>query len=299
MPLVPIPPVPFPLTSGLYVWSQQIPPLIPPPVAIPIPHPDPGSSIPGGLILAFSSEELRLDVDGRYPQMTASGTLRGFIASQTHWIASLTASGTNTWTGAIWLKDGATASFPYTTVQIKVVKSLFPASQTATVIYSGGGPSRMRIFKYKSSAFHPVDFEFDFATGEALSAGIDTHAHPNRPVGLPQETLTIPKVFQRAGFAVTTTPGAVVPIADAGANARWSDRRCTMRCRPTGPGSPPPPSGRCGSSSPRSMSRVPAWAASCSTTSARTIARARPSSMIRSSHRHRPAIRTRRPGFSG
>jgi len=225
VPLVPIPPFPFLLASGLYAWSLKIPPLVPSPIPIPIPQPGPGPIMPGGAILSFSSEELRLDVDGRYPQMTASGTLRGFIASQTHWIASLTASGTNTWTGAIWFKDGATASFPYTTVEIKVVKSLFPPLRAATVIYSGGGgPSRVRIFKYKSSAFHPVNFELDFAMGEAASAGIDTHAHPNRPASLPQETLTIPKVFQRAGFAVTTTLGAPVPIAGAGANARWSDQ---------------------------------------------------------------------------
>jgi hypothetical protein len=224
-PLGPI--FPFPLfASGLYEWRQTIPPLTPTPTPTPIPIPPETAPIgPAAPILFFRAEELRLDVDGRYPQMTASGTLRGLLAPQTHWIASLTATAPNTWAGAIWFKDGATATFPYTNVEITVVKSFFPALRSATVTYSGGGALvRVRTFRYRSAAFHPVDFELDFAEGEAASAGIDTHAHPNRPATLPQETLTIPKVFQRAGFAVTTTPGGAVPITGAGPNARWSDQ---------------------------------------------------------------------------
>jgi hypothetical protein len=53
----------------------------------------------------FLREELRLDVDGRYPQMMASGTLYGVLAKRVHWIARLTASGPSAWTGSIWFKD--------------------------------------------------------------------------------------------------------------------------------------------------------------------------------------------------
>ena len=35
-------------------------------------------------------EEIRLDVDGRYPQMTVSGTISGFLITRIHWIARLT-----------------------------------------------------------------------------------------------------------------------------------------------------------------------------------------------------------------
>jgi hypothetical protein len=57
-------------------------------------------------------EELRLDIDGRNPQMTVSGTRHGGLTSQVHWIANLSPAGTNRWTGTIWYKNGNTASFP-------------------------------------------------------------------------------------------------------------------------------------------------------------------------------------------
>ena len=40
-------------------------------------------------IFPIRREEIRLDVDGRYPQMTVSGTIRGFLVSRIHWIARL------------------------------------------------------------------------------------------------------------------------------------------------------------------------------------------------------------------
>ena len=97
-----------------------------------------------------TSEELRLDVDKRYPQMVASGTIHGSISSHIHWIANLTASGPNSWTGTIWYKDGNVASFPYTNVEIKVIRCWFPSLRCATVTFSGGGGStRIRAFKLK------------------------------------------------------------------------------------------------------------------------------------------------------
>jgi hypothetical protein len=157
--------------------------------------------------------------------MVASGTIRGFLFSRTHWIANLTASGANSWTGTIWYKDGDVASFPYTDMQIQVTRSWFPNQRSATVTLSGGGgPSRVRIFKFKSPYFHPVDFEFDCATGETATISVNTCAHPNRPASLACETLTVQEVYERAGFDVTTSPGGPVPLAGAGPNAKWSDQ---------------------------------------------------------------------------
>jgi hypothetical protein len=51
-------------------------------------------------------EDLRLDVDGRYPQLVASGTSFIGVTSRVHWIANLAAAGADHWTGAIWYKDG-------------------------------------------------------------------------------------------------------------------------------------------------------------------------------------------------
>ena len=43
------------------------------------------------------TESIRLDVDGRYPQMTVSGTRILSMTSAFHWIANLESTDTNEW----------------------------------------------------------------------------------------------------------------------------------------------------------------------------------------------------------
>ena len=186
--------------SGLYEWRRQ------------------GSQGSG----PKAGESLRLDVDRHYPQMAASGTISEGV-SYTHWIANLTGSGRNSWTGNIWYTDISPAGpvFPYTRVQIRVT----PSRRIAQVTFSGGGGARRRRnFKFKSPYFHPADFEFDYTEGEQATLTVETCAHPNRPGTLPCETLSIQEVYQRSGFDVTTSPGGGdVPLNGAGPGARWSD----------------------------------------------------------------------------
>jgi hypothetical protein len=185
---VPLQPLPLPLrpaASGLYTWRPNI---FPPPSldggreadrqAIPLPP------------LLFRREELRLDVDRRYPQMTASGTSFA-LTERYHWVASLAKIGSNHWAGPVWFKDGNTFR---------------------------------RTYQWTSSTYHPVEFEFDHTPDANPVYAIDTHAHPNRPASLPSENLSIEDVFARAGFSVTKSSGdSVVPIGGAGANGTWSD----------------------------------------------------------------------------
>src|SRR6188508_286637 len=105
------------------------------------------------------SEELALDVDGRYPQMAASGTLRFGLLQPTHWVARLTLTSANHYTGSIWFKDGPTA-MAYTQVDIVAHPALLSAQRSATVTFSGGGAApRTRVFRFASRYFHPVEFE--------------------------------------------------------------------------------------------------------------------------------------------
>ena len=96
----PIPrPFPFPIpllwpVSGTYSWAPFIHP-IPHPTPLPIPI----GPAPSG-IFPIRRETIRLDVDGRYPQMAVSGTVGGFLVGRTHWIARLTRVGSSRWTGA-------------------------------------------------------------------------------------------------------------------------------------------------------------------------------------------------------
>ncbi len=212
-------------SSGLYKWTPLL-------KATPQPGPQAASQMqpsPQGAqdaLYPLMSEELSLDIDGRYPLMVASGTVSRFLAARMHWIANLQpGAGLHHWQGTIWYKDGDAASFPYTHVDIRVISSLFPAQRKATVIFSGGGaPDRSRLFKYLSAYHHPVEFEFDCTPDSKPVLAINTHAHPNRPASLPNEALSIQKVFMRAGFDAKISPNAsIVPLAGSGADGKWSD----------------------------------------------------------------------------
>jgi hypothetical protein len=179
-----------------------------------------GPAPPG--IRPIRKEEIRLDVDGRYPQMMVSGTISGFLVARIHWIARLTAIGANKWSGAIWYKDGAAASFPYTAVEVTAHGSPFPNHRSVKIKFSGVGvPKRTVVYRFRSKYFRTVNFEFDFQQGEIADTEIDSCAHPNRPASLPCETLTIPKVFRRLGCQVTANAGSSPVPAPPGAT--WSD----------------------------------------------------------------------------
>jgi hypothetical protein len=177
------------------------------------------------LIEAGMREELRLDIDGSLPQNVASGTIYRALNSRVNWIAKLAAGGINTWVGTVWFKNGDLGTFPYTNVKIQVIQPNLPDSRKARVIFSGGGaPNAERAYTYVSPYFRKVEFEFDSVQGVNATSTINTHAHPNRPANLPGENLTIPKVFQRAGFDVKVAPvGASIPITGANSDQRWSD----------------------------------------------------------------------------
>jgi len=241
-------PIPFPLlqpVSGLYSWSSLIHPINPIPISNPIPIPIPGP-IPGPNPLGFEqetfeaetalnppifpiifrSEQLRVDVDGRYPQMQISGTITSGLTQRVHWIANVVKTGVKQWSGGIWYKDGNVASMPYTQIVANITSSFFPAQRSAKITFSGGGASFTRAYAFVSPYFHEVEFEFDCATGVTAVTQINTGDHPNRPASIPVENLSITKVYQRAGFDVKVTPGAsVVPLTGAtgGSNPNWSD----------------------------------------------------------------------------
>ena len=167
-------------------------------------------------------EELRLDVDGRYPQNTASGTIPISKVQRLHWIARLVRTGKNRYAGGIWYKDPAAAAFPYTTVSIAVTPGLFGLGRSATATFSAAGlPPRIITYAYKSAYFHKVEFEFDAEVNITPGLSIETHAHPNRPATLPAETLSIQNVFQRSGFKVATSPNPSAIASPLGTT--WSD----------------------------------------------------------------------------
>jgi hypothetical protein len=214
--------------SGLYTYQAW--PTLPQPFPRPIMSAAAPSEVGASSLLVpipwwRRREELRVDVDRHDPQATVSGTIFSGLTERLHWIASVTPSGPNQWSGAIWYKEGTGSALPHTQVQVTAIRSLFPAQRRVTVRYSGGGASEfVRTYNFRSVYFHPVEFEFDFVEGTTTTTQIDTAAHPNRPATLPSETLTIEKVYRRAGFDVSVSSnGGGVPLSGAGADNVWSD----------------------------------------------------------------------------
>jgi hypothetical protein len=228
-PVRPVAPPSVPQASGFYELHQ--PHIAPAPQSVADLDPTgPGAEngaahAPVLTPLWFRREELRLDVDGRHPQMVASGALYNLFTVQIHWIANVTATGPNTYTGAVFYTNGNAATLPYTNVTITVGTSPFADQRTATVAFGAPGHAdRVRTYRWKRSAFHDVEFEYDTVAGTTAVTMFDTGSHPHRPAGLPSERLSIETVYGRAGFAVTVSDGnGAVPLNVAGTDALWTD----------------------------------------------------------------------------
>lgn len=178
------------------------------------------------LPIFIQKEELRVDVDGRYPQNTASGTLTNGWRQSSHWIARLKPYGRNTWLGWIWYKEPTTVALPYTRIYLKAKSSFYPHQRHVKAIFFGGGaPPRVRDYKFASAYFHRVEFEFDYEKGTTPTLTVDTHDHPNHPASMPQTAdLTAEKTYRRAGFQASRSRGAnSISSSEAGANGTWSD----------------------------------------------------------------------------
>ncbi|MEZ4388144.1 MAG: hypothetical protein R3D98_11310 [Candidatus Krumholzibacteriia bacterium] len=243
--------------SGTYTSQSTIilrnPPVVPQPIPIPIPQPRPSARQGGrdatmmddldpmpldddivdtgvdelSLIPLFSSETVRLDVDGTDPQQVISGEIRRGLRQRLHWIANLRRRSTSTWTGRVWYRNGTGSLLPQTTVTVRAYRSFFPHQRRLRVTFSGGGAlTRTRDFRFHSSYFHDVEFEFDHEDGIAPVTTIQTHAHPNHPATVPSQNLSIETVYRRSGFRVTRSAGEnAVPssLSLGNGDPRWDD----------------------------------------------------------------------------
>ncbi|WP_276165695.1 reprolysin-like metallopeptidase [Zobellia alginiliquefaciens] len=217
-------------SSGLYIKKSKFYPVFP---KIPIKAKPTGmesaidldilneeerASLP--IIPFFSYEEFRLDIDGQFPLMTASGYLR---FPGVHYVAKLSKSG-NGYLGKIWFKHGNVTSFAYKYLKIELTNSIFPKNKKAKVTFYGGGETqRISTYNFSSSYYRKIDFEFDYEEDVQPVLEINTHGHPNRPTDLPKEKLSLSKVYQRAGFNVSRSGDDEVLSSLKGANGTWSN----------------------------------------------------------------------------
>jgi hypothetical protein len=168
---------------------------------------------------------LRLDVDGDYCQMMASGTIsrRGRLAVD--WKAGLKLGPSRVWTGKIEPKEVVPpdSSFPHT-VTIRVTGTT-PESLMARVVFSAPGCSNVvAIHRLRSKHFRQVRIELDTVSDAKAVLEIDPTSAQPHPSTLPHH-LSIDQVYSRAGIKVWTAQGAEpIPTGCAGSNERWSDQ---------------------------------------------------------------------------
>jgi hypothetical protein len=187
----------------------------------------PGSSAQGYPIRLGYGAELRLDVDGDYPQQVASGVLWSGMSTGASWVAHVTKTGTLTWSGSIFYTDGATSILPFTSVTITVYQqNPFLPPTLATLVFSGGGATNLTLSPaYQSPYFRDLQMEFDTVTGTTAVTSYDTCSHPNHPATLPCETLSIETVYRRTGFNVTKSGGdgsVPLPGTGTGTGQEWT-----------------------------------------------------------------------------
>lgn len=175
----------------------------------------------------LTREVVRLDVDGSYPQNVISGTIMRGLRHRLHWIANLRRRSRNVWRGTVTYRNGDHSLLPHTRVTVKAHRSYIPQRRRLSVVFHGGSQlRRVRSFRFQSSYFHNVEFEFDHEQGINPTTTINTHAHPNHPATLPNQNLSIDTVYRRAGFRVTNrvvTPEVPTALSLGNGDPRWDD----------------------------------------------------------------------------
>lgn len=225
----PIPPINFcGAVSGRYRYVSRTVtgPTLPAPS--PAPSPIPGPVFPIDLLTI----KVRVDVDRYFPQNRISIEVRRLFPNSTaHAIAEVTSDtclGFNNRRieANITYRDGDASLIPGD-------RMVFNARRTSGINYNSytlnligpGSTTRTYNLVFESRYFDPVEFEVDrVANAGTAVTTYATGSHPNRPATLPNETISLRTVYQRAGFDVTMSPNTtVIPVSGAGANGTWSD----------------------------------------------------------------------------
>lgn len=129
--------------SGLYAWQS--------PRAAE--KSEPAQPIQACTMQDASYEIIHLDVDGLHPKMTASGVLKDG-SHIVYWLAQLEASNEDTWSGKIYDMKGEVEAFPYTAIQITVIRSMFSNMRELNIVFRGeDGAERHNTLKYETPLY--------------------------------------------------------------------------------------------------------------------------------------------------
>jgi hypothetical protein len=218
-PIIPPPHIPSPINicgpvSGRYVRvvRHSLP-------LQPLPHP-------------LTLLTVRVDVDRFFPQDRISLEARRIFPRQTaHVIAKVTSNvctGFNRRrvTAQITYRDGSASLIPGDNLVFEARRTTGKAYGAYTLTLRAGTTTiATYALSFVSRYFDEVEFEVDrVANAQVPTTTYATQSHPNRPADLPNETVSMATVYERAGFGATMSPNtSVIPTSGAGANGTWSD----------------------------------------------------------------------------
>lgn len=240
IPRLPIPELPmrFPSFCSAVSGRYRYKPFVitrpyPLPTKYPYDRPVVPGNIPGRIIpINFMSIIVRVDVDRFMPQNRISVEVSQlFPRRRAHVIAEVTSDKCRSFNNRrieaeIVYRDGVESMIPGTKLVFTAARGRgFRYNGYTLEILGGGVSSKKYNLQFESRFFDRVEFEVDrVADSGTIVTTYDTGSHPNRPDDLPDETLSLETVYERAGFDVTMSPNtSVIPTSGAGANTTWSD----------------------------------------------------------------------------
>lgn len=180
----------------------------------------------------FQHVTVRVDVDRFYPQQRISIEVSRIIPrNSAHVIAEVVSdkcSGFNhrTITANIVYRDGSADLIPGSQIIFKATsKNSFRYSNYSIELLADGKSIKQYDLAFESRYFDRIEFEVDRVDDAgSIVTSHETHSHPDRPSNLPDETITLASVYQRAGFEVSMSSNtSVIPNTLTGSNNKWSD----------------------------------------------------------------------------
>ncbi len=178
---------------------------------------------------------LHIDIDGTDPLNVVSGTVaRGLFligSPPPHFIGRVTSNTVSGGARNLVVEDFS-FTWPGTShvinrLEISLTGNFF-VTPTASVTFIATATGQ-RYGPYtatrESPYFRDVEVEVDVEDGAVPCEPYDTHTHPDRPADLPKESLTLEKVFARAGIRITRSAATdTISTAEAGPDAFWSEQ---------------------------------------------------------------------------
>ncbi len=174
---------------------------------------------------------VRLDVDGPQAQNCLSVSVtRRFPPARAHGIAEVTGDSRPRKSGR-----RVQAELAY----IEGDRQLLPGNLPVFEVLGAGDNDSLRYsltfadreglgsypLVFESPFFDDIEFEVDRVENASPAVtSYNTGAHPNRPTDLPEESLSLARVYERAGFGVSISEQAsAIPLVEAGADGAWSN----------------------------------------------------------------------------